>query len=428
MARIYKESRYILQLLIGKSYGAQYDDVKISFYTKNPSNQVMVNDGITIKRNIAEVKIESTLFDNLEEGLISYIVYGTKDGIPFIEERQSNYFLKIPLDFKPTTCILEDKSVTPSMGERNNDGYIVVEEGEGYDGLSRVVIDPQTLYNEGVNGQKSKLGAIGITQNGIYSKEDGYNLIDVNVLPKINIQEARLKLSDSKFTEVPEWADFNGVIDMSNMFSNCGNLQTIPMIDTSNVISMCFMLNDCPYLQTIPQLNTSNVIDMSFMFYQCASLQTIPQLNTSNVTNMSFMFYSCYDLRTIPSLDTSKVTNMYKMFANCESLVSIPAINAQSLNMPPYEGIFESSELLNLTDFGGFLNLKCSLTNNNNFKRVPNLTYESCINVLNGLYDFTGNGETPGSNQGQLKVHQNFLDAVGNEISIGTNKGWQITV
>ena len=101
MARIYKESRYVLQLLIGKSYVAQYDDVKISFYTKNPNNQVMVDNGITIKRNIAEVKIESTLFDNLEEGLIKYIVYGTKDGIPFIEERISNYFLKTPLDFKP---------------------------------------------------------------------------------------------------------------------------------------------------------------------------------------------------------------------------------------------------------------------------------------------------------------------------------------
>ena len=111
MARIYKESRYVLQLLIGKSYGAQYEDVKISFYTKNPSNQVMVDNDITIKRNIAEVKIESTLFDDLEDGLIKYIVYGTKDGIPFIEERISNYFLKTPLDFKPS-----DKPIPPQDG------------------------------------------------------------------------------------------------------------------------------------------------------------------------------------------------------------------------------------------------------------------------------------------------------------------------
>ena len=477
MARIYKESRYVLQLLIGKSYVAQYDDVKISFYTKNPNNQVMVNDGITIKRNIAEVKIESTLFDNLEEGLISYIVYGTKDGIPFIEERQSNYFLKTPLDFKPGeggSCNLENKSVTPSMGERNNDGYIIVEEDEGYDGLSRVVIDPQTLYNEGVNEQKSKLETINITENGTYAKEDGYNHIEVNVpdlngsynegktdgvneqkgkltqiritengtytkedgynhievnvIPKINVKEAGLKFSNSTFTEVPEWADFNGVTDMGSMFYLCRKLQTIPQIDTSNAYTMDSMFANCDHLKTISLIDTSNVDDMDNMFKQCSDLQTIPQLNTSNATSMSYMFWSCYSLQAIPSLDTSKAVYMDKMFGSCDKLTSLPALNTQSLEMSSYRGFFDTSELPNITDFGGFLNLKCSLTDDDNLKRLPNLTRQSCINVLNGLYDFTGNGETPNSNQGQLKVHQNFLDAVGNEISIGTSKGWTITV
>ena len=387
MARIYKESRYVLQLLIGKSYNAQYDDVKISFYTKNPNNQVMVDNGITIKRNIAEVKIESTLFDNLEEGLISYIVYGTKDGIPFIEERQSNYFLKTPLDFKPTTCNLEDKSVTPSMGDRNNDGYIIVEEDEVYDGLSRVVIDPQTLYNEGyeqgktygVNEQKSKLETISITENGTYTKEDGYNHIEVNVnvIPKINVKEAGIKLAYGTFTEVPEWADFEGITDMGYMFYYCSNLQTIPFIDTSNVISM------------------------NYMFGNCSNLQTIPPINTSNVIIMDRMFQSCTNLKTLPELDASKVTNINNYFRSAGS---------------------------NVTDVGGWKNLKMNWNDNYGLVLCPNLTYQSCINILNGLYDFTGNGETPNSSQGKLKVHQNFLNTVGEEISIGVNKGWTITV
>ena len=183
----------------------------------------------------------------------------------------------------------------------------------------------------------------------------------------------------SKFTEVPEWVDFEGITDMSNMFSNCSELQTIPEIDTSNV------------------------------------------------TNMEQMFGNSGNLQTIPPLNTSKVTNMYNMFGSCWGLTSLPALNAQSLNMPSYQGVFGYSELSNLTDFGGFLNLKCSLTNDSNLKRLPNLTYESCINVLNGLYDFTGNGETPDNNQGKLKVHPNFLTTVGDEISIGTSRGWTIT-
>lgn len=79
-----------------------------------------------------------------------------------------------------------------------------------------------------------------------------------------------------------------------------------------------------------------------------------------------------------------------------------------------------------LTDFGGLINLKASITSYA-FNNLPNLSYESCINILNGLYDFTGNGITPASNEGKLKVHQNFLNLVGDEISIGTNKGWTIT-
>ena len=255
-----------------------------------------------------------------------------------------------------------------------------------------------------------------------------YRTINVNVIPKINIQKEGYKLGYSSFTEVPKWADFEGITDMGLMFSNCRNLQTIPEIDTSNVTNMGNMFEWNEKLQTIPLIDTSNVTNMGNMFYYCRNLQTIPQLNTSNVTNMYGMFYACYNLQAIPQFDTSNVNNMSNMFESCGSLVSLPALNAQSLNVPSYYGLFGNNELPKITDFGGLLNLKCNLTHNNNLKKLPNLTKESCINVLNGLYDFTGNGETPNGDQGQLKVHQNFLDKVGEEISIGVNKGWTITV
>ena len=353
---------------------------------------------------------------------------------------------------------------------------------DGYNQIEVNVPDLNGSYDEGyqkgktdgVNEQKSKLETINITKNGTYTKEDGYNeivvevpdlngsydegytqgqadavanakalevtkngqygdgktlykTINVNVTPKINVKEAGLKFGNSSFAEVPEWVDFNGVRDMYGMFQYCSNLQTIPLIDTSNVSNMGNTFYYCGRLQTIPPIDTSNATSMYHMFYYCSNLQTIPLLNTSNVSNMTNMFSNCSKLQTIPSLDTSKVTEMSNMFNNCRSLVSIPALNAQSLNMSPSYGVFGSSELPNLTDFGGFLNLKCSLTNDKNLKKLPNLTYQSCINVLNGLYDFTGNGETPNSNQGKLKVHANFLTTVGDEISIGVAKGWVIS-
>ena len=320
-----------------------------------------------------------------------------------------------------------------------------------------------------------KDGGYNFTEN-LPTQPEGelYKTINVNVPTKINVQKEGLKFGYSNFREMPEWADFEGITDMSEMFIHCalqtmplidtsnvtdmsymlaycnnlqtmpmintsnvtdmhymfyscGNLQRIPLIDTSNVTVMDNMFNNCQNLQTIPQLNTSKVTDMSNMFYNCANLQTIPLIDTSKVTNMSNMFYNCLKLQTIPQIDTSKVTNMSNMFNSCSSLTSIPALNAQSLDMPSYSGIFGYSDLPNLTDFGGFLNLKCSLESDYNLKSLPNLTKESCINVLNGLYDFTGNGETPNDNQGVLKVDLSFINKVGDEISIATSKGWVVS-
>ena len=112
------------------------------------------------------------------------------------------------------------------------------------------------------------------------------------------------------------------------------------------------------------------------------------------------MFYFCPNLRTLPELDASKVNNIANYFRSGGG---------------------------NLTDVGGWKNLKINWNDNYGLVRCPNLTYQSCINILNGLYDFSGNGETPNSNQGKLKVAQSFIDKVGDEISIGTAKGWVIS-
>ena len=317
----------------------------------------------------------------------------------------------------------------------NSDGGSSIRHANGCYGMIKiddVVIIPTADGFKNVNTgellEVVKDGGYIFTENlPIYPKGELYKTINVNVIPKVNVKKEGLRFGYSTFTEVPEWVDFEGITDMSYMFNDCGNLQVIPEINTSNVSNMSYMFNGCNNLQTIPPIDTSNVTNMSYMFYYCNNLQTIPPLNTSNVTNMYYMFGFCSSLQTIPQIDTSNVTNMSSMFINCTSLVSLPALNAQKLDMPSYYGLFGYNELSNLTDFGGLLNLKCSLNNDDSFKRLPNLTYESCINVLNGLYDFSGNGETPNSNQGKLKVAQSFIDTVGDKISIGTSRGWTIT-
>ena len=274
-------------------------------------------------------------------------------------------------------------------------------------------------------------GTYTFTENlPIYPEGELYKTINVNVLPKVNIQKAGLKFGQSTFTEVPEWVDFEGITNMEYMFNYCTNLKTIPQLDTSNVSNMSNMFKGCHNLQTIPLLDTSNVTNMNYMFYDCDSLQTIPLIDTSNVINMEYMFGDCNKLKTIPPIDTSNVTDMNHMFYNfsgIKTLISLPKFNCQNVtNMNQYFSYYADG-MSALTDVGGWENLKCKWDDRYGLASCPNLTYQSCINILNGLYDFTGNGETPNSSQGRLKVHANFLTTVGDEISIGTSRGWTIT-
>jgi hypothetical protein len=123
-------------------------------------------------------------------------------------------------------------------------------------------------------------------------------------------------------------------------------------------------------------------------------------------------------------MDTSKVINFSNMLNGCTKLKSLPPMDCSSVTSKNVYPLYNNS---GLTDVGGFLNMKASWDNNYGLYKCSGLTYDSCINILNGLCDFTGNGETPTSSQGKLKVHANFLTTVGDQIEIGTNKGWTIS-
>jgi hypothetical protein len=66
------------------------------------------------------------------------------------------------------SCNLEDKWLTPSMGDRDDNGYVIANPSEGFDGLSRVVIDPTTIYNEGVSAGKAEGGDLNVGTGDIF--------------------------------------------------------------------------------------------------------------------------------------------------------------------------------------------------------------------------------------------------------------------
>lgn len=358
--------------------------------------------------------------DGIEEGYSQ----GKTDG--FNEGKAEGYTEGKEDGISEQKAKLEGITITENGTYSKEDGYnnIVVEVpdvngsyDEGYD----------AGYSDGVEEGTSNAGAIiaetaqvlNITENGVYATKYSKNedsieeiptsegnlirTVNVNVVPKIKVVDYNLTFGYSQFTEVPEWVDFDGVTNMRNFFYSCDKLTTIPFIDTSKVT------------------------DMYGTFANCSSLISVPNLNTSNVTTIESIFTGCKNLTKFPEIDTSNVTRIDYFIQNCTSLTSVPALNAGKVSSVGL--LFGSSELPNLTDFGGFIGLKASINNNYGFIKTPNLTYESCINILNGLYDFTGNGETPSGIQGKLKVSQSFMDKLSEEdLQIATGKGWQLLV
>lgn len=306
---------------------------------------------------------------------------------------------------------------TTNTSNYGRDIYInkYTETADGYYGMIKIdntiIIPTEEGFLNTSTGELLEVvqnGSYVYTNNEIIQGEgELYKTINVNVQPKINVKEAGLKFGESKFREVPEWADFEGITDMSSMFRNCQNLQTIPQIDTSNVT------------------------DVNSMFYTCNNLKTLPNnFNFGICTNFSSMFNYTPSLTDFSFLGTwvfNPNASMDNMINNTNTTY-VPAIPCVGNTSYYQSAIFWSNgEFSKLTYFGGWIGRKYNVNKDQMLKKMPNLTYESCISILNNLYDFTGNGETPDSNQGKLKVHQNFLTTVGDEISIATSKGWIVS-
>lgn len=126
-------------------------------------------------------------------------------------------------------------------------------------------------------------------------------------------------------------ANSSGVTNMTNMFSYCDDLKTVPLFDTSSVTTMQGMFQWCTSLEQVPLYDTSNVTDTAWMFLNCHSLVTVPPLNTSKVTYTAGMFLHSVKLQKVPLFDMSHVTDMHEMFAECYSLSEVPLFDTSNV-------------------------------------------------------------------------------------------------
>ena len=239
-----------------------------------------------------------------------------------------------------------------------------------------------------------------------------------NLIKQVNVKvpfkaydvETGLNLSflNSTMKVIPDYINFEGKTNWAKCFEQCENLQDITVLRNIQLTNAENMFYNCKLLTDLSVTDTwdfSDCTNMSYMLHNTGiiDLSVSSQWNTSKVTNMSYLL-GASNLQTVGTLD-------------CTSL-------ADSFSSSPM--YFCSTKLKNL---GGFLNIKASLEYTYaSPARCPDLTKESYINIFNGLYDFTGNGETPNSNQGKIKLHSNAYNLLTtDDIARATAKGWTLS-
>lgn len=165
------------------------------------------------------------------------------------------------------------------------------------------------------------------------------------------------------------------------------------------------------------------------MQYACINATKLiegPHINTSSTTTFENTFNGCSELITIPQYDTSKATSFATMLSSCSKLYSIPALDCSSLTT--ISSLVGYGSITGLCHLGGFINLgaqkSLSGTTSGFLDYMPNLTKDSLLNVINGLYDRA----SAGYSVIKIKMLSYQLSVLTDEeIAIATNKGWTLT-
>ena len=158
-----------------------------------------------------------------------------------------------------------------------------------------------------------------------------------------------------------------------------------------------------------------DVTSMSYMFSGCTNLENLGNLklkNTHNVTGFSNMLSGCIKLKSFPEIDCSGAINMVNAVSGCNVLTELGALKnvgkaytAQKEHNTAYTVQLRGSD---------------------------NLTHDSIMNVINGLYDLNLTYDV--ANGGTL--YRQYLD-MGNlnitriteeEKAIATAKGWDVVI
>lgn len=298
---------------------------------------------------------------------------------------------------------LEDVKVNVNIPAANvyreyhdNTTDIITAEGTGYDYLNQVEVRVDIPIQIEKNVEVNNIGTTGILP------DEGYTAMEKVEVTFNYVPDEKPKIPNGLIFSGSTWETF----DMGEY-------------DWSDVYRFRSLFRDCENLKRIDNFPSDIVPygSVNYMFYK-TQLEEAPYFDMRYIGSTTAMFEST-NITTIPQYDMNNVLVVGSMFQNCKNLTELPLFNWESVVTT--SSCFQGCT--SLTTVGGFQNLKASLIIN-----YSQLTDESVSNIINYVYDFTANAETPDSTQGTLTLKSDVYNGISDELkALATSKGWTIT-
>lgn len=155
------------------------------------------------------------------------------------------------------------------------------------------------------------------------------------------------------------------------------------------------------------------------MFYNNINLTGVT-LTITEAGVCTSAFAGCSRLKEVTLNGAEYVADTSSMFYGCGPLTSV-TIGGYWEHLSKADNMFYGCS--SLTDFSGLRNVSLSI----DLSPCSSLTQTSLLNTINGLYDFTGNGETPSSSHGTLTLGStNLAKLTDEQKAVATSKGWTL--
>jgi hypothetical protein len=159
------------------------------------------------------------------------------------------------------------------------------------------------------------------------------------------LSEGEAAATEAYFVENGATASYGAVTNFSRYWSNCIEITSFPIIDTSSGTNVNSAWFGCSSLTSFPIIDTSSVTNFNGSWVNCSSLTSFPLIDTSFGTFFSGAWQNCSSLTSFPLINTSSGAFFQNAWQNCSSLTSFPANIFDNIKAGNFTNAFVSTAL-----------------------------------------------------------------------------------